>query len=254
MPSNTKDAGKAAKAAVKKTKKGTTHLVLLLDESGSMGGNEEAVVSGVNEFLATFADQDAKVTLATFDSAGWGNTADRTRFKWQAVPVAVAQQITAADYKPRGGTPLYDAVADMVAFVDGVKKKKEGVYMVILTDGMENASVEHTSNTIASLLKSREGDGWGFLYLGANQNATNVAAGMGLVGAGKASVFTSSKTGSKSALSASRLYAGNYMAFEDKGEALAANAALASETRSSVDENVDDAKILRRTRRTLEGR
>jgi hypothetical protein len=39
---------------------------LLMDESGSMGGNEEAVIAGVNEFVAGMADVDAVDT----DAAG----------------------------------------------------------------------------------------------------------------------------------------------------------------------------------------
>lgn len=252
MPKNTKDAKDASKTARKATKKtkGTTHLVLLLDESGSMGGNVEAVVSGVNEFLGTFQDQDAKVTLATFDAM----VGDQTRFKWRAVPVGKAKQITAADYSPRGGTPLYDAIADTITFVDEAKKKSEGVYMVILTDGMENASREHNAESITSLISRREKDGWGFLYLGANQDAQRVAAGIGLSKSGQASVFRSSARGTASGVSSSRLYAANYMASGSADEAVMANALLASETNASVEENVDAEEITRRTRRTLAGK
>ena len=58
-----------------KTKtKDTLHVGLLVDESGSMCGNEPAVVGGINEFVAKLAaDQNGTKVLATlgmFDTHG----------------------------------------------------------------------------------------------------------------------------------------------------------------------------------------
>jgi len=51
---------------------------------------------------------------------------------------------------------------------------------VIITDGGENASTEFNLSAIRSLIKSKEDDGWTFIYLGANQNAWQVGQTFGL--------------------------------------------------------------------------
>ena len=49
----------------------TVHVSVLIDESGSMGGREEAVAAGFNAFLAELRDGKAearsRVSLAMFD-------------------------------------------------------------------------------------------------------------------------------------------------------------------------------------------
>jgi hypothetical protein len=48
----------------------------------------------------------------------------------------------------------------------------EAVSLVILTDGQENASKEHTKESIRALLDARQKErNWLVLYLGANQDA-----------------------------------------------------------------------------------
>ncbi|MDQ3759169.1 MAG: hypothetical protein M3331_04415 [Actinomycetota bacterium] len=67
-----------AKKANGKSKHGkhgkTVHVSVLIDESGSMGGREEAVASGFNAFLAELRDGKAearsRVSLAMFDLSG----------------------------------------------------------------------------------------------------------------------------------------------------------------------------------------
>lgn len=206
MPQNTKDAKKAAKKAADKIT-GTTHLVLLADESGSMGGNEEAVITGVNQFVDSFKDKDCKVTFATFD---YNPNTPVLRIVLDAKKVSKVQPLTAADYAPRGGTPLFDATADMIDHVGSLVEGDEGVYMVILTDGIENASRRHTAETVAKLIKRREKDGWGFIYLGANHDARSMATSLGLTGAGKAAQFTSSAVGTASAMRSVSALATNY--------------------------------------------
>jgi hypothetical protein len=52
--------------------------------------------------------------------------------------------------------------------------------LVVMTDGLENASVEYTREALAARIKQKERDGWTIMYLGANQDAKQVAAGMSL--------------------------------------------------------------------------
>lgn len=189
-----------AAAHAKELKKGTTHLALLLDESGSMNGNQEAVVTSVNEFLHTFAEaetKDAKVRvwLGQFDKHPG---APRVRIEIEGERVGKVPHRQIASYQPRGLTPLYDAVVDTIAAMDKAVGKKERAFVVILTDGYENAS-ENSAETVAALIKKREKDGWAFLYLGANQDVTAVAGDIGLDPI-HALTFTSTPKGTSAAV------------------------------------------------------
>jgi len=54
------------------------------------------------------------------------------------------------------------------------------VIMIIMTDGHENASREHTKDMIATEMKKREHAGnWTFVYLGADQDAWAIAGQLG---------------------------------------------------------------------------
>lgn len=166
--------------------KGSKHVFVLMDESGSMSGLEEAVTTGCNEFIYSFAeDRDAKIWLAWFDhSPGY----DRTRFKVRGKPAADVEQLGPGDYSPRGTTPLNDAIADSVAALDAAAGDDENVFLAIITDGFENAS-EHSTGSIRRLLSAREEKGWGIVFLGANQNAAGTAAEFGMTKPGAAFNF-----------------------------------------------------------------
>src|SRR5882757_9335139 len=108
------------------------HLVILMDESGSMAGNEESVVEGCNQFLHEFAKDDVTVTIAFFDQSA-GEPTVRYRVKTQLIESA--KQIVAKDYMPRGMTPLNDAINETIETVAKKAKEDEPVFMAIITDG-----------------------------------------------------------------------------------------------------------------------
>ncbi len=174
----------------KATAKGNKHVFVLMDESGSMSGLEEAVTTGCNEFIYSFAeDPDAKIWLAWFDHSPGQ---ERTRFKVRGEVAADVKQLAPGDYSPRGATPLNDAIADTVAALDATVNKDENVFLVIITDGYENAS-EHSTESIRRLLSAREESGWGIVFLGANQNAAETAAEFGMVKPGQAFNFAATE-------------------------------------------------------------
>lgn len=189
-----KSASKLAKDAT-----GKVHLTFLLDETGSMSGNEEGVVTGVNEFLATFKKEkeaDVRVWLSLFD-AHPGEP--RTRVKIDGKKVGEVEDMKISEYNPRGMTPLNDAILDTIEALNKKVKKGEKAFIVILTDGMENAS-ETSAETVQEAVKKAEKKGWAFLYLGANQQAEVSATQLGLGKKGQAFNFTASKRGTSNAL------------------------------------------------------
>jgi hypothetical protein len=145
------------------------HVQIVLDRSGSMGSIAAATVDAVNGFLAKQRAHPgmARISLADFDSQ------EPFRTLIDAVPVAEVLDLTADDYQPRGGTPLFDAIGRAVERCDtrSVDHPDEDQVLVILTDGLENASTDFDGPTISTLLDARQESGWAVLFLGANQDS-----------------------------------------------------------------------------------
>ncbi len=147
---------------------------MLLDRSGSMSGREVAVVHGVNGFLA---EQSAlpgkcKVTLVQFDSA------DPFEILADAVSVNKACPLSVEQYRPRAATPLLDAIGSLIGRADERAKRRrkagkqpEDQTVVIVTDGLENASTDFSGADIHRLISSKREQGWAFVFMGANQDS-----------------------------------------------------------------------------------
>ncbi|KAB2851610.1 MAG: VWA domain-containing protein [Hyphomicrobiaceae bacterium] len=151
---------------------------VLLDRSGSMESCRDATIAAFNNYLDQLKEAwktPARLSLTTFDSDGIDLVVD-------AEPVASVSPLTRETFVPRASTPLFDAVGATVARLDeATLSTAERVALVILTDGQENASREHTRDSIAKLLAGRHKDkGWLIMYLGANQDAWAEGAKMGL--------------------------------------------------------------------------
>ena len=153
--------------------------VIILDRSGSMECIRHAAVEGFNETLAgikkaqeKFAEtQDHFVSLVTFCSCETKHVFDKT-------PVADASPLKVEDYQPCCCTPLYDAMGiTLTAMRKYVEKIEDSVVVVtIITDGLENASQEYSGKAIKELVERLRGEGWTFTYMGANQDAVEVAS------------------------------------------------------------------------------
>lgn len=166
----------AKKKAAEAPKK--MHVEMVVDRSGSMNVCRDETVSGINEYLAALRAQagvDAKVSLSLFDSTGIGRVwnrlspADLTFRKDQFVPGAM--------------TPLFDAIGSAVDAAEKGAVKGELVTLVVLTDGLENASREHTKASVKALLDRKQAEGWLVIYLGANQDAFKEGGAIGTMSA-----------------------------------------------------------------------
>jgi VWFA-related protein len=104
---------------------------IVLDTSGSMDGEKiVAARDALNRFLSELLDADDEVFLYRFDNApqllqGW--TKDK-----RLVSEAVSR------IQPRGGTALYDAVADAVQMAQQGHNRKKAV--LIISDGNDTSS------------------------------------------------------------------------------------------------------------------
>lgn len=103
-------------------------------------------------------------------------------------------------------TAVIDGVNEYVhglTTVKAVDPKMAGkAIVVIVTDGQENASREHTYADVTRLTSEYEEKGWTFIYLGANQDAWATGLTLGLSGGytGQSVNYTSTPTGVVSAL------------------------------------------------------
>ncbi len=106
-------------------------LGIAIDTSGSMDGEKMAAARGaLNSFLDQLNDPDDEVFLYRFDShpvlvEGW--TRDKRR---------IAMEL--GRLQPRGGTALYDAVAEAIPLAQSGHNRKKA--LVIISDGNDTSS------------------------------------------------------------------------------------------------------------------
>lgn len=140
------------------------HDFILLDRSGSMSSMWDEALSSINAYVAKLAEDkvDTGVTLATFDDqAGLQFDVIRDRI----IPVTW-HKVSSAEAQPRGMTPLNDATGKIVNLAKSGNYDK--VAIIIMTDGMENASHELTTIQVRQLLDDCRAKNWQVIFLGAN--------------------------------------------------------------------------------------
>ena len=184
-----------------KQKNNISELVFILDRSGSMSGLEGDTIGGFN---ATIERQRAVegpcwVTTVLFDGQ-----VERLhdRIALEKVP-----KMTEKDYTVRGCTALLDAIGETVRHIEDIHRyaRPEDVpahtTFVIMTDGMENASRRFGSSEVKKLIEQKKAAGWEFLFLAANIDAVETAAGLG-IGADRAVDYHADGMGTKLAYKA----------------------------------------------------
>lgn len=153
---------------------------ILLDRSGSMEDCRDTAIDAFNEYVMGLRRSDtvdARLSLTIFDS----ESIDRLA---HIEPAKSFLELSRVSYVPRSMTPLLDAIGHVVADVDKVElRPEEKVSLVILTDGHENASKEHTKETIRKLLTDRQDNkNWLVTFLGADVDAFDEAQSIGVQG------------------------------------------------------------------------
>ncbi len=174
--------------------KNYTHIVLIVDRSGSMESIKTDAEGGINALIREQKEQPgrATLTLVQFDSDDSYETVHNCKDLKDVTP----------NYKlePRGGTPLFDAVGRGIVeagkFLGSLKEENRPglVSFVIATDGLENSSKEFTQAKVAEMVKHQtEKYSWDFIYIGANQDAVLVGGSIGII-AGKSATYSLNNT------------------------------------------------------------
>jgi len=159
-----------------------TEIVLVVDETGSMMARKDATISSINEFIVTQkqSPNPAWVTMTFFNSQ-----AIRTPLSGEEL--VKVKDVDPKSYNPANGTPLYDAIGKTVREIEKRREKmkdedKPAVLFLIVTDGEENESREFKKADIVKLLEEKEKDGWTFAYIGAQRDAWQDGAAVGIRG------------------------------------------------------------------------
>jgi Mg-chelatase subunit ChlD len=145
------------------------NIVMVLDQSGSMGNIRNDIIGSVNTFIDGQRNNGSTFTLITFS--------DCINTIINKVPINKVSHIGQESYYPTGSTALFKAI------IDTIKKfeNEENVLMVIVTDGQENASPkEYTRKKVFDLVTSHaDKNGWKFIYLSADIDTFTQGANLG---------------------------------------------------------------------------
>jgi hypothetical protein len=142
------------------------HDFILLDGSGSMISQWDEAIASINTYVHKLVEDkvDIGVTLAVFDTKPTGGL--NFRIVRDKITPGTWRDVTTTEEKPGNYTPLNDATGRIVnlAFAGNYDK----VAMVIITDGIENASKEMTLAQAKAALESCRSRDWQVIFLGAN--------------------------------------------------------------------------------------
>ncbi|MXX66207.1 MAG: VWA domain-containing protein [Chloroflexi bacterium] len=160
------------------------HVSFLIDRSGSMAPLGDDVVGGFNNFVADQRQQPGacSLTLVMFDSQ------DPSEVLIDDVPIANVPIMAPDQFRPRGTTPLLDALGALIKSIDkrceqrGPETRDEDQIVVVFTDGMENSSRRWSRRELFELIDARKKSGWSFVFLGANQDSYSEAGHLGIDG------------------------------------------------------------------------
>lgn len=157
-----------------------THIVVVLDRSGSMESVATDTIGSFNSFLS---EQKAEPGKATFALYKFNHNVDTSKPK----PLSDVEPLSDKTYQPGGNTALLDATAraivDTGSYLDSMTEadRPGKVIVMILTDGYENASREYSKAKVKEMIEHQQTKyNWQFLFLGANQDAFAEAASIGI--------------------------------------------------------------------------
>lgn len=158
-----------------------THILFILDRSGSMQTIHADVVGGFNAFLASQqgAEGTADLTLVQFDT--------HIETVMDGVDIRAVSPLTHGDFEPRGSTALFDAMGTSMDALGrqlaarAETDRPENVVVAVMTDGEENASREYTFERIQTMIEhQRSYYNWEIVFLASELSTHTLSRRMGV--------------------------------------------------------------------------
>lgn len=163
----------------KKEGKNGTHIIFVLDDSGSMQSCRDTTISGFNEFLENQKKQDGELFISLYKFDGYN-----VNGVYQKTKAADVAPLTRETYDPNGMTNLYDGIGSCLLTINEdlasmKKKERQSVVVVVMTDGGENSSKTFGQQDIFQMVSKAKEKEWGFIFMGANIDAFATGGGLG---------------------------------------------------------------------------
>lgn len=160
-------------------KKKATEMVCILDRSGSMYKKRKDTIGSFNQMLEKQKREpgEAYITTALFN--------DQCDVLYSHTPIRETEELTEQDYYIGGNTALFDAIGKVFHQTDSLLEGREGDYeekvlVFIITDGMENASVQYGRQQIKKLIEEKQKKGWVILFFGTDMEMIKLAEDTGI--------------------------------------------------------------------------
>lgn len=161
--------------------KTTVFNLIIIDESGSMSGARESVISGCNETIDVakriqhdHSDaQNSFVSIYAFQSQG----PVESRYICKNIKAEDAFHIDHSHYDPHGLTPMLDAIGSTIVDLQAIAATHTDATAVvtIITDGYENSSRRYSWQQVKKLISQVKELGWTVNFIGANIDVEKVA-------------------------------------------------------------------------------
>lgn len=160
-------------------KKKATEMVCILDRSGSMYKKRKDTIGSFNQMLEKQKGEpgEAYITTALFS--------DQCDVLYSHTPIRETEELAEQDYYIGGNTALFDAIGKVFHQTDSLLEGREGDYeekvlVFIITDGMENASVQYGRQQIKKLIEEKQKKGWVILFFGTDMEMIKLAEDTGI--------------------------------------------------------------------------
>lgn len=153
-------------------KKGLTHIIFVVDRSGSMSTIATDMIGGYNSFIKQQKEipNECVVSFYQFD--------DVYETVFERVKLADVAELDSKTYVPRNMTALYDAMGKTInnygAYLSSIpdEERPERILFVTITDGLNNASHEFSLEQVGNMVKHQtEVYKWDFVFIGSNIDA-----------------------------------------------------------------------------------
>lgn len=152
-------------------------VVLLLDESSSMGSRLKETVAGINILLEKHREGDIKTLFSMSTFAGTG-----TKVVYDFVDVNEIKNLV--NVGAMGSTNLNDAIGDTIKRISNKLKEykkadRPSVELIIITDGEENCSRFFKHEHVKELISTAEAKNWATTFIGADYDASQAGSSYG---------------------------------------------------------------------------